>query len=112
MEAKKEEREKPYLFLTAKVITNETFSHHEGFDLASFDGRDSPMSDLPTFCVHKKMAYSAFKSRIAQRLGYSESRIRLLVLTNRQNGTARPDAYIPENEPGLSTFCKLHADCF
>jgi len=112
MEAKKEERKKPHLFLTVRVITIESFSQHEGFDLASFDGRNSPISKLSTFCVRKEMKYSAFKSRIAQRFSYSESRIRLLVLTDRQNGTARPDTYIPENEPGLSTFWELHADYF
>jgi len=109
MEAK-EQREKPHLFLTAKVITDETFSRHEGFDLASFDGRNSPISDLPTFFVRKEMRYSAFKSRVAQRFNYPKSRIRLLVLTDRANRTARPDTYIPEKNHGLSTFSNLHAE--
>ena len=37
MEAKKREREEQHLYLTAKVITDTTFSDHEGFDLATFE---------------------------------------------------------------------------
>ena len=111
MEAKKKEREEQNLFLTAKVITDETFARHEGFDLAAFDVRSWPLSNLPTFRVLKQTTYGVFKSRVAQHFGYSESQIRLWVLVNRQNKTMRPDAYIPENEPLLSTFCGFHADC-
>ncbi|KAF9792792.1 cysteine proteinase [Thelephora terrestris] len=102
MEAKKKEREEQHLFLTAKVITDETFSRHEGFDLAVFDERNWPLSDLPTFRVLKQETYSVFKSRVAQHFGYPESQIRLWVLVNRQNKTVRPDAHIPENEPSLT----------
>ena len=102
MEAKKKEREEQHLFLTAKVITDETFSRHEGFDLAVFDERNWPLSDLPTFRVLKQETYSVFKSRVAQHFSYPESQIRLWVLVNRQNKTVRPDTHIPENEPSLS----------
>ena len=110
MEAKKEEREAPYLFMAAKVITDETFSRHEGFDLASFDGTNSPISDLPTFLVRRVMTYSAFKSRVARRFGHPESQIRLWVLVGRKNGTVRPDTHIPMYE--LSALCGHHAGCF
>jgi len=102
MEAKKEERENPHLFLRAKVITDETFSHHEGFDLVSFDWMNSPISNLPTFCIHKKMTYSTFKSRVAQRLGCSECWIRILVLSDRQNRMAQPDTLMGYQPGGAS----------
>ena len=111
-EAKKKQKEEPHLFLTVKVVTDETFSRHEGFDLASIDGRNSPLSDLPTFCVLKQMKYGEFKSRVAKRFGYLESRFRLWVLVNRQNKTTRPDTHIPEGEPSLSMLCGLHANNF
>jgi len=95
------------LLLTAKVVTDETFSRHEGFDLAVFDESNSP-SDLPTFRVLKQETYSAFKSRVAKHFSYSESQIRLWVLVNRQNKTVRPDTRIPETEPSLSMSCRLH----
>ena len=110
MEAKKKEREEQHLFLTAKVITDETFSRHEGFDLAVFDERNWPLSELPTFRVLKQETYSVFKSRVAQHFGFPEGQIRLWVLVNRQNKTVRPDTYIPENEPSLSTSPALHTE--
>ncbi|KAJ7046714.1 hypothetical protein C8F04DRAFT_1307881 [Mycena alexandri] len=102
VEAKKREREEQHLFLTAKVITDETFSRHEGFDLATFDEKNWPPSELPSFRVLKQETYSTFKSRVAQHFGYPESQIRLWVLVNRQNKTVRPDTPIPENEPTLT----------
>lgn len=120
IEAKKREREEQHLYLTAKVnsfpellhstrnltalqvITDETFNQHEGFDLASFDERNWPASELPTFRVLKNETYSTFKKRVAQHFNYPENQIRLWVLVNRQNKTVRPDTHIPENEPALS----------
>lgn len=102
IEAKKREREEQHLFLTAKVITDETFARHEGFDLATFDDKNWPPSDLPSFRVLKQEPYSVFKARVAQHFNYPESQIRLWVLVNRQNKTVRPDTAIPENEPTLT----------
>ena len=87
-----------------KVITDETFARHEGFDLAGFDEKNWPASDLPSFRVLKQETYNTFKSRVAQHFNYPESQIRLWVLVNRQNKTVRPDTHIPENEPTLSTL--------
>jgi len=112
MEAEEKRKVEPHLFRTVKVITDETFSRHEGFDLASVDGKNSPISDLPAFCVLRQMTYSAFKSRIAKRFGYTERQFKLWVLSNRQNETVRPDAHIPEDEPSLSTLRKVCADDF
>ncbi|KIY70003.1 ubiquitin carboxyl-terminal hydrolase 5 [Cylindrobasidium torrendii FP15055 ss-10] len=102
MEAKKREREEQHLFLTAKVITDESFTHHEGFDLATFEDKNWPPSDLPSFRVLKSETYKTFKARVAQHCHLPEDRIRLWVLVNRQNKTVRPDTPIPENEPSLT----------
>ncbi|KAF9649101.1 cysteine proteinase [Thelephora ganbajun] len=100
IEARKREREEQYL--TVKVITDVTFSLHQGFDLAVFDETNGSLSDLPTFRVLKQETYSVFKSRVAQHFGCPESQIRLWVLANRMNKTVRPDTTIPENEPSLT----------
>ncbi|PFH50648.1 hypothetical protein AMATHDRAFT_75447 [Amanita thiersii Skay4041] len=102
LEAKKREREEQHLFLTAKVITDETFAKHEGFDLATFDEKNWPPSELPTFRVLKQETYSVYKSRVAQHFNLPENQFRLWVLVNRQNKTVRPDTPIPENEPTLT----------
>ena len=85
-----------------QVITDESFAHHEGFDLASFDEKNWPPSELPSFRVLKQETYTVFKKRVAEHFHYPENRIRLWVLVNRQNKTVRPDTHIPENEPALS----------
>ena len=110
MEAK--EREEQHSFLTVKIVTDETFSRHEGFDLATFAERNSPVSDLPTFRVLKWETYSAFKSRVAQHFSYPESQIRLWVLADRQNRTVRPETHVPENQPWLSACCGFQIDYF
>lgn len=97
--------EEQRLLLTVRIVTDETFSCHKGFDLATFEERSPPLPDLPTFHVLKQETYSVFKSRVAQRFGYPESRIRLWALVNRQNRTVRPDTYILENEPSSSMLC-------
>jgi ubiquitin carboxyl-terminal hydrolase 7 len=87
-----------------KVITDETFAKHEGFDLATFDEKNWPPSDLPSFRVLKQETYSTFKTRLAKHFNHPENQIRLWVLVNRQNKTVRPDTHIPENEPTLSAW--------
>ena len=112
MEVKRKEREEQRLLLTVRIITDETFSRHQGFDLVAFDERGSPLSDLPTLHVPKQEIYSVFKSRVAQRLGHPENQIRLWVLVNRRNKTVRPDTHIPENEASLSTLRTPCIDLF
>ena len=99
----KREREEAHLFLTATVITDETFSKHAGFDLASFDEHSPPLSDLPSFRVLKQERCGVFKGRIAQHFNYNENQIRLWVLCNRRNKTVRPDTYIPDSDSNLSS---------
>jgi ubiquitin carboxyl-terminal hydrolase 7 len=106
-EAKKKEREEQHLFLTAKVITDDTFAQHEGFDLATFDEKNWPQSDLPTFRVLKQENYAVFKARVAQHFNLPEPSVRLWVMVNRQNKTVRPDTHIPENEPQLSEWFRF-----
>ena len=104
METKKREREEQHLYLTVKIITDTTFSDHEGFDLATFDESNRPATDLPSFRVLNNEPYSTFKSRVATHFNFPENQVRLWVLVNRQNNTVRPDTHIPENEPQLSAF--------
>ncbi|KAI6036116.1 ICP0-binding domain of ubiquitin-specific protease 7-domain-containing protein, partial [Pisolithus microcarpus] len=96
-EAKRRKREEQPLHLTARVVTDDTFARHEGFDLATFDDKSWPQLNLPSFCVLKQEPYNVFKSRVAARFQLPENKVRLWVLVNRQNKTVRPDMPIPEN---------------
>lgn len=102
MEARKKEREEQHLYLTVKLITEDTFKVHQGFDLATFEERNLPASDLPSFRVLKSEPFTSFKSKLAQQFSLDESHLRLWVLVNRQNKTVRPDTVVPENDPNLT----------
>jgi len=93
------------LSFIVKVVTDETFSRHEDFDLASFEQNTTSrwaLSELPTFQINSQETYPIFRSRVAQQLGYSATQIRLWVLVLRQNKIIRPNTWIPESEPTLT----------
>lgn len=102
LEARKREREEQHLYLTTKIITEDTFRAHQGFDLATFEERNLPASELPSFRVLKSESYLTFKARLAQEYNLPENSFRLWVLVNRQNKTVRPDTVVPENDPSLT----------
>lgn len=96
LDTKKREKEEQHLYLTAKIITDQTFQKHQGFDLASFDDKNVPQSELPIFRVLKNETYKTFKGRVAAHFKYPEACFRLWVLVNRQNKTVRPDIPIED----------------
>ncbi|PLW48129.1 hypothetical protein PCANC_06771 [Puccinia coronata f. sp. avenae] len=99
---KKREKKEMQLHFNAKIITDKTFRAHQGFDLALFNDRTIPPSDLPTFQVARQQTFQDFKSKLAQDLGYQLNQIRLWVLVKRQNKTVRPDTVVPEHDPKLT----------
>ena len=103
-EQKRREREEQHLFLTAKVITDDTFRKHQGFDLASFDDRTGPTSQVASFRVAKNQPYVDFKTELCNQYNINSEDVRLWVLVNRQNKTVRPDAVVPEEDRTLSKF--------
>ena len=108
----KEKKEEQHLFLTIKVITDEMFSHHQGFDLAVFDKETPLLSDPKVFHVPKQTTYSAFKSTVAKHFSYPESWIVLWVLAGRRNKTVRPEARISEGKPLSSMSHEFCVGCF
>ncbi|KAI6117686.1 hypothetical protein EDD16DRAFT_995965 [Pisolithus croceorrhizus] len=102
LEAEGREREEQHLFLTARVITDDTYARYEGFDLATFDEKSWPQLNLPSFCVLKQEPYNVFKSRVAAHFQLPANKFRLWVLVNRQNKTIRPDVPIPDKKPSLT----------
>lgn len=101
-ERKRRERDEQHLYLTVKLITEQSFHQHQGFDLATFEDKNWPPSDLPTFRVLKQEPYLKFKARVAQSMELPTDRIRLWVLVGRQNKTVRPDVPIPDHDPNMS----------
>ncbi|GAA5896538.1 hypothetical protein JCM6882_005722 [Rhodosporidiobolus microsporus] len=101
-EQRRRERDEQHLYLTAKVITDQTFSQHQGFDLATFDDRTVPSTELPTYRVPKAQPYLEFRAQVAKDNGVDPNDIRLWVLVNRQNKTVRPDAPVSDQDPTLT----------
>ncbi|CAG8433376.1 8105_t:CDS:10 [Ambispora gerdemannii] len=101
-EQKKKEREEMHLYLNVKIISDEAFRTHQGFDLANFEERQYPFSDIPTMKVLKAESYGTFREKIAEQHNVPVEATRLWVLVNRQNKTVRPDAPINENMYSLS----------
>ncbi|PLW25122.1 hypothetical protein PCASD_24039 [Puccinia coronata f. sp. avenae] len=99
---KKRKTEEMHLDFTTKIITDETFRAHQGFDLALFDDKTMPPSDLPTFKVDQQQTFLDFKSKLAQDLSYQPNQIRLWVLVNNPNRTVRPETVVPEDDPALT----------
>ena len=83
-----------------KVVTEESFAQHEGFDLAEFSRPVSTTSKIASFKVPRTEAYTAFKARVAKHLNYPGNRVRFWVLASRQNKTVRPDFRLPDDETG------------
>ena len=102
IEAKRREKDEQHLYLTAKIITDDIFSRHQGFDLASFDDKNLPPTELPTFRVLKNEQFFTFKQRIATYFKIPEREFRLWVLVNRQNKTIRPDQPVHDSEGNQS----------
>lgn len=98
LEQKRREKDEQHLYLIAKVITDDVFNRHQGFDLASFDDKNVPATELATFRVQKQETYVNFKARIAQSFKMDPRDFRLWVLVNRQNKTIRPDVPIHDSD--------------
>ncbi|EHS64232.1 uncharacterized protein PGTG_22127 [Puccinia graminis f. sp. tritici CRL 75-36-700-3] len=97
------------IFLTTKIITDETFRQHQGFDMALLDDKTMPPSQLLTLTVLKTEPFLNFKSRLAQSLGHSPNCFRLWTLAYqrhcdylREATTTRLIKAVPESDPELT----------
>ncbi|KAI6005523.1 ICP0-binding domain of ubiquitin-specific protease 7-domain-containing protein [Pisolithus albus] len=101
--------EEQRLHLTVKIVTDDTFARHEGFDLATFDDENWPQLNLPSFCVLKQERYNVFKSRVAARFQLPENKVRLWILASRQNKTV-PVEVIRHNMTAKHKDLRLYLD--
>ncbi|GBB86550.1 hypothetical protein RclHR1_12980003 [Rhizophagus clarus] len=101
-EQKQLEMEERHLYLIVKIVTAERFKVHQGFDLANFDDRQYPLSEVYTYNILKTETYEAFKDNISRTFNILPQQVRFWVLVNRQNKTVRPDAPIPETYTNTS----------
>jgi ubiquitin carboxyl-terminal hydrolase 7 len=93
---RKREKEEMHLFITVKMIDIDTFRHHDGVDLASFDPAEKEAQKyVYSYRVRRDLTWVAFYQHIAENFKLARDHIRLWQLVNRQNKTVRPDVPIP-----------------
>ncbi|ROT43204.1 ubiquitin carboxyl-terminal hydrolase [Sodiomyces alkalinus F11] len=111
-EARRKEREEQHLYIGVKVITEETFRHHGGTDLAVFDaGPQSEDAAAPRFYrVLRSMSMEQLVEIVAKDLNQAPQNVRFWVMVNRQNKTVRPDQPIMDLSPTVEeTFQRASA---
>ncbi|KTW29759.1 hypothetical protein T552_00966 [Pneumocystis carinii B80] len=102
LEARRKEREEMHLYLYVKIVTDEDFKAHQGFDLSNIEERDPPVCLFSTHKILKETLFINFKTQIAENHGIDSKNIKFWVMVNRQNKTIRPDTPVPENDPTLT----------
>lgn len=92
-EQKKKERDEQHLYQNVKVITQNQFKAHQGFDLAYWDNKEQPEEAQPkVYRMLKSAPVQELVEKVAEGLGNVDpSMVRLWVMVNRQNKTVRPD---------------------
>ncbi|KAF3138571.1 hypothetical protein TWF703_004619 [Orbilia oligospora] len=91
-EQRRKEREESHLYMVAKVITNEQFKSHQGFDLAAWEHQAATLPNAPKHHrVLKTSTVRSFVTALASDLKQPAEKLRLWVMVNRQNKTVRPD---------------------
>ncbi|KAL1876598.1 hypothetical protein VTK73DRAFT_9262 [Phialemonium thermophilum] len=100
-EARKRERDEQHLYMGVKAITEESFRHHGGADLTTFEtppGSQDPAA--PRFYrVRRAATMAEVVETIAKDIGQDPLRVRLWIMVNRQNKTIRPDQPVMDLKP-------------
>lgn len=84
-------------------MTEKSFSQHQGFDLAAFEGQGRPRN-LQEYHVPETELYIDFKNRIAEAMNLPAHCIRFWVMQKRINDTIRPIKLIVDKDATLSTL--------
>ncbi|KAI9798682.1 MAG: hypothetical protein M1833_004671 [Piccolia ochrophora] len=90
-EQKRKEREEQHLYLPVGVITEETFKHYQGLDLALWDSNEANDAAPKQYRILRTTTIGELTKTVAQDLGRDPRYVRLWVMVNRQNKTIRPD---------------------
>ncbi|KAG5518673.1 hypothetical protein PMAC_002642 [Pneumocystis sp. 'macacae'] len=102
LEARRKEREEMHLYLYVKIVTDDHFKGHQGFDLSNIEEKEPSVSQFSTHKVLKETLFTEFKKQIAIAYEVDVNKIRFWVMVNRQNKTIRPDTLISENDQTLT----------
>ncbi|OAQ27058.1 hypothetical protein K457DRAFT_1805530 [Linnemannia elongata AG-77] len=93
-EAEKKAKEEALLCFDARVVSDNDFRAHNGFDLYNTASETTGKA----LRVKKKDTYASFKRTLAEDHGIPEDQLRVWTLVKRQNDTFRTDVPIPDTE--------------
>ncbi|KAF9438450.1 hypothetical protein BGZ76_007843 [Entomortierella beljakovae] len=94
LENRRKERDDSLLHFYARVVSDDDFKAHEGFDLFSPHSQTAGK----TFKVKRQDSFATFRQVVAESYGIPESQLCLWSLVRRQNDTVRTDTPIPTSE--------------
>ncbi|KAI1316281.1 hypothetical protein EDD11_010189 [Mortierella claussenii] len=94
LENKRKERDESLLYFNARVLSDDDFKAHDGFDLYS---PHSPAAGK-VFKVRRQDTLAAFRQVVAESYNFPEEQLRLWTLVKRQNDTVRTDLPISDSE--------------
>jgi ubiquitin carboxyl-terminal hydrolase 7 len=101
-EARRKEREESHLYLSVRVVTDDTYRAYGGTDLTVFDAKhDVDPAAARSYRLLRKSTVKELAARVGQDTGCDPSRIRLWCMVNRQNKTVRPDTPILDADSTL-----------
>ncbi|KAL2863310.1 ubiquitin-specific protease UBP15 [Aspergillus lucknowensis] len=95
---KKKEKEEAHLYLNVGVLSEDTFRHHNGFDLTSFDQSTDEAALPKPYRILRTTKVSDFAEMVAEERDINPRQLRFWVMVNRQNKTMRPDQVIKDPE--------------
>lgn len=95
-EALIKEKEEQHLYLTVRVVTEETYQSHSGTDLTMFERPSTEPGAARSYRVLKSSSLKDLANRVAEDTGKDPKALRFWSMVNRQNKTIRPDAPITE----------------
>lgn len=108
-ETKRRERDEQHLYIGMRVVTNDAFQQHHGFDLTNFDTPPDANPAAPrVYRILKTATVQEAVATIAEDMSQDPKRVRLWLMVNRQNKTIRPDQPIMDVHLTVEeTYAKL-----
>ncbi|KFY43711.1 hypothetical protein V495_03807 [Pseudogymnoascus sp. VKM F-4514 (FW-929)] len=98
------EEERKRLNVEINLISNETFQHHRGLDLASTVSTD--LSAPKVYNIPSPTTLAEFTMKIASEKGFQIGRTRFWFMVNRQNKTIRPDYPLEDHTETFDQIAK------
>ncbi|RDL40906.1 Cysteine proteinase [Venustampulla echinocandica] len=107
-EARRKEREEQHLYLSVKVITEDTYKAHGGTDICNFDVSPEDSAAPKSYRLLRKSTIRDLAEKVGEDTNVDPRRLRLWCMVNRQNKTTRPDAPVSDSNMSIEEVHQRH----